>query len=178
MWIKRKKNNPKVVCLLMISLTLIGWVGTGFGKYDHVRLSFGGFAMQQFTIGENNEQIDVRLNISGRNWALDFDENTAAVLIQQDNETLLEGWFFPSDEFLLWENEFLNGKKFTVINYSETEPKRYFCLGSDGQYVFFTQIDGSEYVAGFFTPDNADIPQEKCSDALGRITITCSTLNS
>ena len=78
MWIKRKKNNPKVVCLLMISLTLIGWVGTGFGKYDHVRLSFGGFAMQQFTIGENNEQIDVRLNISGRNWALDFDENTAA----------------------------------------------------------------------------------------------------
>lgn len=174
MWIKRKRTDPKVVVILIVLLTLIGWVGTGFGKYDHVRLALGGFEKQQFNVRENNEQeqIDVRLNIAGRNWELGFDDENGLILIRQDDETLLEGWFFPSDEFVLWENDFLSGEEYTVISHSETVPDQYFCSSGAGRYVFLTEIEDSGHSAIFFTPDGADISQEKFSEAAGRITIT------
>ena len=174
MWIRRKRTNPKVVIILIVSLTLIGWVGTGFGKYDHVRLTLGGYEKQQFTVGENEEQeqIDVRLNIAGRNWELDFDEEDGLILIRQDDEILLEGWFFPSDEFALWENDFLSGEEYTITVHTEAGPEQYFCSSGAGKYVFLTEIVNSKHSAIFCTPDGADISQEKFSEAAARITIT------
>ncbi|MDE6933741.1 MAG: hypothetical protein K2P37_13750 [Oscillospiraceae bacterium] len=172
MWIKRKRTDPKGVAILIVSLTLIGWAGTGFGKYDHVRLALGGYEKQQFTVGENNEQIDVQLNIAGRNWGLGFDDEEEIILIRQDDETLLEGWFFPSDEFALWEDDFLSGEEYTVMGHTEAGPEQYFCSSGAGQYVFLTEIEDSEHSAVFFTPDGADISREKFLEAAGRITIT------
>ena len=60
-----KKRNRKAYVLFFI-LPIIGWIGTGFGKYDHVRWQLAGFESQQFTVGEHDEQIEVRLNTAGR----------------------------------------------------------------------------------------------------------------
>ena len=126
-------------------------------------------------MGDNNEQIDVRLNIAGRNWDLDFNEEEG-ILIRQNDETILEGWFISSDEFALWESDLLNMTEFTIISdHLENESGQYFCSSSKGQYIFLTKIEDSEYGTIFFTPDDAEIPQKRCSEAFERLTITVST---
>ena len=172
----RTKSDMKTAFIVVIATTLIGYVGTGFGKYDHVHWSLGGFCKQQFTVGDNNEQITVRLNTSGRNWDLDFDEEEEIILVEQDGETLLGGWFIPLDGFASWEQDFLSMEEYTVIiKEPAEEPAFYSCLlrgEQKQQFVFLTKIDGSEHSIIFFTPDDAEIAQEKAEEAFSRITVT------
>ena len=179
MWIRRRRNNPKVVFAVLVLGSAIGWIGTGFGKYEHLRLSAGGYEQQQFLVGDSEEAIDVRLNIAGRNWELGFDEEEGILLVQQDGETLLEGWFVPAEEFSLWKSDYLAEDGFTTISdLSEEGTEAYFCASDDGRYAALTEIKDSESSAVFFTPDDTEIPQEKALGAFERLTITVNLPNA
>ncbi len=167
-----KKRNPKASVLFFILPFIIGWIGTGFGKYDHVRWQLAGFESQQFTVGEHDEQIEVRLNTAGRNWALDFDDVEEVILVEQDDEVILAGWFIPPEGFALWEEDFLNTGEYTILETDpEEEPGFYFCLSNEGEYAFLTKIDNSEQNAIFFTADDPEITREKALDTFRRLRI-------
>lgn len=169
--IKRRTRDLKLVVIMSILLMTISWVARGGGKYDHVRWQLAGFESQQFTVGDHDEQIKVRLNTAGRNWALDFDEDEEVILVKQDDEVLLGGWFVPEEGFAQWEEDFLNTEEYTILETDAAEdPAFYFCRSNEGWYAFLTKIDSSEQSAVFFT-DDAEITQEQALKTYQRLTI-------
>lgn len=167
----RNKRNSKANFLFFILPFIIGWLGTCGGKYDNMSWNLQGFETCQFTVG-SDEQIEIRLNTSGRNWTLDFDDNAEAIRVSQDGKAILEGWFVTARDFALWEGDLLNTDKYTIIKTdSEEESGFYFGLSDEGQYVFLTQIESSECSIIFFTPEDIKITQGKALDAFQRITV-------
>lgn len=173
--IARIVRNLKVIIIIVFILEIIGWVARGGGKYDQVNYRLGGFEAEQFTVGDTNEEIEVRLNISGRNWELDFDEEEELILVSKDGETILEGCFISSEDFELWEDDFLHAEQYTVIETDSESPRRfYFCSADEGWYVFLKKIDRSDYSIIFFSSEDTEISQDKALDTFQRITVKAS----